>query len=165
MRIFRFRDAMVHAKTATIDGQWSTIGTANIDRLSMTGNYEINVEVIDDDMAAAMEKVFEVDLSNCVELTQGEWESRDIYRRFTEAVLAPAAPAALRCSGRPAGASAATSAGPRRGRCSPVEPDQRLHPVPVRTPRLEQLGQPVVVDRACRSAPSRRPWRRGSRRS
>ena len=50
------------------------------------------VEVIDDDMAAAMEKVFETDLSNCVELTQGEWESRDIYRRFTEAVLAPLRP-------------------------------------------------------------------------
>ena len=28
---------------------WSTVGTANIDRLSMTGNYEINVEVIDAD--------------------------------------------------------------------------------------------------------------------
>ena len=38
---------MVHAKTSTIDGRWSTVGTANIDRLVMTGNYEINVEVID----------------------------------------------------------------------------------------------------------------------
>ena len=45
--IHRFRDAMVHAKTATIDGNWTTIGTANVDRLSMTGNYEINVEIID----------------------------------------------------------------------------------------------------------------------
>ena len=43
-------------------------------------------------MATAMEKVFQTDLSNCVELTQGEWESRDIYRRFTEAVLAPLRP-------------------------------------------------------------------------
>ena len=92
VRIFRFRDAMVHAKTATIDGQWSTIGTANIDRLSMSGNYEINVEIIDDDMATSMEGIFEVDLTNSVELTQGEWESRDIYRRFTEAVLAPLRP-------------------------------------------------------------------------
>ena len=30
-------DAMVHAKTATIDGTWSTVGTANIDRLSLPG--------------------------------------------------------------------------------------------------------------------------------
>ena len=58
----------------------------------MTGNYEINVEIIDDDMAASMEGIFETDLTNSVELTQGEWESRDIYRRFTEAVLAPLRP-------------------------------------------------------------------------
>jgi cardiolipin synthase len=92
VRIFRFRDAMVHAKTATIDGSWSTIGTANVDRLSMQGNYEINVEIIDRDMARAMERIFDVDLGNSVELTAGEWESRDIYRRFTEAVLAPLRP-------------------------------------------------------------------------
>jgi cardiolipin synthase len=83
---------MVHAKTATIDGSWSTIGTANIDRLSMQGNYEINVEIIDESMAKAMEKIFEVDLTNCAELTAAEWESRDIYRRFTEAVLTPLRP-------------------------------------------------------------------------
>ena len=47
VRILRFKDAMVHAKTSTIDGTWSTVGTANVDRLSLQGNYEINVEVID----------------------------------------------------------------------------------------------------------------------
>ena len=47
VRILRFKDAMVHAKTATIDGSWATVGTANIDRLSLQGNYEINLEVID----------------------------------------------------------------------------------------------------------------------
>ena len=53
VRIFRYHDAMVHAKTATIDGRWSTVGTANIDRLSLTGNYEINLEILDDDLAEA----------------------------------------------------------------------------------------------------------------
>ncbi len=92
VRIFRFRDAMVHAKTATIDSSWSTIGTANVDRLSMQGNYEINVEFIDRDQARAMEQIFENDLTNCAELTMDEWESRDIYRRFTEAILGPLRP-------------------------------------------------------------------------
>jgi len=92
IRVFRYRDAMVHAKTATIDGSWSTVGTANVDRLSMQGNYEINVEFIDPAMARAMEKIYEADLANCAELTTGEWESRDLYRRFTEMVLAPLRP-------------------------------------------------------------------------
>jgi cardiolipin synthase A/B len=92
IRIFRFGDAMVHAKTATIDGNWSTIGTANIDRLSLTGNYEINIEIIDQTLAAQMEKIFLTDLTHTREMTIDEWESRDIYRRFTEAVLAPLRP-------------------------------------------------------------------------
>ena len=92
VRIFRFRDAMVHAKTATVDGSWSTVGTANIDRLSLQGNYEINVEIIDRDMAQALEEIFLTDQSNCLELTIGEWEARDLHRKFTESVLAPLRP-------------------------------------------------------------------------
>ena len=90
--VLRYRDAMVHAKTSTIDGTWSTVGTANIDRLSLTGNYEINVEIIDPGLAGSLEEIFRVDESNCLELTEGEWEARDIYRRFTEFVLNPLRP-------------------------------------------------------------------------
>lgn len=92
VRIFRFQGAMVHAKTSTIDGRWSTVGTANIDRLSMTGNYEINVEFIDSAFAAEMERIYETDLSNCVELTAEQWDRRGVHRRFTELVLAPLRP-------------------------------------------------------------------------
>jgi len=91
-RIFRFQEAMVHAKTATIDGQWSTVGTANLDRMSMTGNYEINVELIDADMAAELERIFQTDCSNAVELTSGEWAARGIHKKFTELFLAPLRP-------------------------------------------------------------------------
>jgi len=92
VRIFRFQGAMVHAKTSTIDGRWSTIGTANIDRLSMTGNYEINVEFVDDGLAQQMERIFETDLSNCVELTREQWAARGLHKKFTETVLAPLRP-------------------------------------------------------------------------
>jgi cardiolipin synthase len=90
--IHRFRDAMVHAKTATIDGNWTTIGTANVDRLSMSGNYEINVEIIDASLAQEMERIFETDLTNALELTIAEWEARDVYSRFTEMILKPLRP-------------------------------------------------------------------------
>jgi cardiolipin synthase len=83
---------MVHAKTSTIDGRWSTVGTANIDRLSMTGNYEINLEIIDPAMAAEMERIFETDLTNSVELTAETWAARGVHKKFTELVLAPLRP-------------------------------------------------------------------------
>jgi cardiolipin synthase len=92
VRIFRYTGAMVHAKTATIDGTWTTVGTANIDRLSMTGNYEINVEFIDRSMAAEMERIFACDLTNSVELTAAEWGGRGTHRKFAELVLAPLRP-------------------------------------------------------------------------
>jgi cardiolipin synthase len=92
VKVLRYRDAMVHAKTATIDGTWSTVGTANIDRLSLTGNYEINVEIIDPELAGSLEEIFRVDESNCLQLTEDEWEARDIYRRFTEFLLNPLRP-------------------------------------------------------------------------
>ena len=92
VKVLRYRDAMVHAKTATIDGTWSTVGTANIDRLSLTGNYEINVEIIDPRLAGSLEEIFRVDESNSLELTVDEWEARDMYRRFTEFVLNPLRP-------------------------------------------------------------------------
>jgi cardiolipin synthase A/B len=92
VRIFRFKDAMVHAKTSTVDGSWSTVGTANIDRLSLQGNYEINVEVIDHALAKELEDIWSIDESNCIELSRGEWEARDLHRRFTELVLRPLRP-------------------------------------------------------------------------
>jgi cardiolipin synthase len=92
VKILRFKGAMVHAKTATVDGTWSTVGTANIDRLSLSGNYEINVEVIDPGLAATLEKIFLVDESNCAPLTGVEWDARDLHRKFTEFVLAPLRP-------------------------------------------------------------------------
>ena len=89
VRLFLYTDAMVHAKTATADGQWSTIGTANLDRLSLTGNYEINAEVLDADLAREMEGIFLMDASNCVELTLQQWQSRSLAMKLSEAILSP----------------------------------------------------------------------------
>ena len=60
IHILGYSHAMLHAKTCTIDGQWSTVGTANIDRLSSIGNYELNVEIYSAEFAHQMELLFEV---------------------------------------------------------------------------------------------------------
>ncbi|SMC44081.1 phospholipase D-like domain-containing protein [Janibacter indicus] len=89
VRLLRFENAMVHAKTATIDGLWSTIGTANIDRLSLAGNYEVNMEILDADVAARMEEIFTLDSGNTTELTLDEWTRRPLISRVTEGILSP----------------------------------------------------------------------------
>ena len=92
IRLFLYQGAMVHAKTATIDGQWSTIGTANLDRLSLAGNYEINMEVFNPDVAKQMEEIFILDSSNTVELTEPAWARRHAMVKFSETVLTPFRP-------------------------------------------------------------------------
>ncbi len=92
VRILQYEDAMVHAKTATIDGVWSTVGTANIDRLSLTGNYEINLEILDAGVAGHLEKVFATDASNATELTRAQWSRRPYIAKACELLLAPLRP-------------------------------------------------------------------------
>lgn len=90
--ILLYSAAMIHAKTATIDGIWSTVGTANIDRLSLSFNYETNVEIIDMDFAREMENVFEADREHCEVLTSPQWQDRHPMARVAEAVLVPLRP-------------------------------------------------------------------------
>lgn len=89
VRLFRYSRAMVHAKTATVDGHWSTVGTANIDRLSLLGNYEVNLVVHDEAQARAMEEIFERDLEGCGEVTWEAWERRSTLSRIGERAMRP----------------------------------------------------------------------------
>ena len=93
MRLFAYRDVMIHAKTGTIDGAWSTLGTANLDRLSEVGNNEINVEIYDAAFAQQMEQLFECDKTNAFELTREQWSARPWFVKLSELILAPLRPA------------------------------------------------------------------------
>ena len=88
IRIFAYK-AMMHAKTCTIDGQWSTIGTANLDRLSSVGNYELNVEIYSAELARQMEILFACDKAFAVEITRARWSARPWYVKLSERILAP----------------------------------------------------------------------------
>lgn len=89
IRILLYRDAMVHSKTGVIDSTWSTIGTANLDRLSLLGNYEINIEIIDEDVAELMEEIFDNDTTNTMELNEERWARRSVMTKFTERLIHP----------------------------------------------------------------------------
>ncbi len=87
VRIFEFRGRVLHAKTATIDGEWSTVGSSNLDALSLLHNLEVNVVVRDRAFAAAMERLFEEDLQSCVEITKAEWANRGPLERLLSYVF------------------------------------------------------------------------------
>ena len=89
IRIFGYTYAMLHAKTCTVDGHWVTLGTANLDRLSSIGNFEINVEIYSDELARQMQALFKSDTTDMFELTLKGWNGRPLYTKLSERILAP----------------------------------------------------------------------------
>ena len=59
VRIYEYRPAFLHAKVACVDGEWSTVGSSNIDPLSLLLNLEANVVVRDAGFAAQLTQRFE----------------------------------------------------------------------------------------------------------
>lgn len=84
VRIFEHRDALLHAKTAVIDGVWSTIGSSNIDWRSFCHKDEINSIIIGESFGAEMTRVFNDDLAAAVEVTATDWAQRDAADRLRE---------------------------------------------------------------------------------
>lgn len=89
IRIFERTGTMIHAKTAVIDGIWSTIGSCNIDNRSFLLNYECNVAVYDKLFGNAMEVIFEEDLADCEEITLEVWKKRSWWKRLRNKLLIP----------------------------------------------------------------------------
>ncbi|OKL46112.1 cardiolipin synthase B [Boudabousia liubingyangii] len=89
IQIWLYQHAMVHAKTATIDGRWTTVGTANIDRLSLQGNFEVNVILTGKEPAQVMEKVFLKDMSTARELKLKKWANRPRFWLLIERIVRP----------------------------------------------------------------------------
>ncbi len=81
VRLFEWEGRVLHAKTATVDRTWSTIGSSNLDRQSLRFNLEVNVIVRDSAFAGAMEGMFYQDLGSCREITLDNWEKRSIWER------------------------------------------------------------------------------------
>lgn len=92
VRIFLYRHFMLHAKTCVVDRAWVTVGTANLDRWSMLGNYEISLELRSSRLADQMADVFELDLGNCAEVRLEGWRRRPLTWRVAERVLRSLAP-------------------------------------------------------------------------
>jgi cardiolipin synthase len=84
IKVYERKSAMLHAKTAVIDGVWSTIGSTNLDMRSFLHNDEINAIVLNADFAERMEALFQRDLQESDEITLDQWNRRGLYERVRE---------------------------------------------------------------------------------
>lgn len=84
VKIYERRDALLHAKTAVVDGVWSTVGSSNMDWRSFALNYEVNAVVLGPEFAADMEALFQRDVTESVRITPEAWRARGVDDRFME---------------------------------------------------------------------------------
>ena len=84
VKIYERGDALLHSKTALIDGVWSTIGSTNLDWRSFLHNDEINAIVLSPEFGAQMNAMFEKDLAASKQITLESWRDRSLAMRLKE---------------------------------------------------------------------------------
>jgi cardiolipin synthase len=84
VKIHERRGALLHAKTALIDGVWSTVGSTNLDWRSFLYNDEINAVVLGQDFGARMQAMFDADLEASEAITLDQWQRRPLDDRVKE---------------------------------------------------------------------------------
>ena len=84
VRIFEWDESVLHAKTAVVDGLWSTIGTFNFDYMSLRMNLEVNVSVLDAPFAGRLEASFLEDFDHCREVSLVDFRFRPLGQRLLE---------------------------------------------------------------------------------
>lgn len=78
VQIYEHKTSLLHAKTAVIDGIWSTVGSTNLDYLSLLHNDEVNAVILDKEFAREMEQMFAKDLADSRPILQEDWQKRGV---------------------------------------------------------------------------------------
>lgn len=86
VKLHERREALLHSKTAIIDGVWSTIGSTNLDWRSFLHNEEVNAVILGQGFGAQMQAMFESDLASSTPITLEQWERRSLTDRLREAL-------------------------------------------------------------------------------
>jgi cardiolipin synthase len=82
VKLYEHGTSLLHAKTAVIDNVWSTVGSTNMDFLSMLNNDEVNAVILSKEFAAEMEKMFARDLGDSRQIHWDEWKKQPWLSRF-----------------------------------------------------------------------------------
>lgn len=92
VKIYERRGALLHAKTAVVDGVWSCVGSSNLDWRSALDNDEINAVILGREFAQQMQAAFASDMaaSDVIELAQ--WKRRPVLPRLKELAARLGAP-------------------------------------------------------------------------
>jgi cardiolipin synthase len=84
IEISEYQPTMMHTKAIVADGVLSMFGSANFDNRSMELNDELNVAVLNPDLAARLTQDMNDDLRRARRLTLSEWRRRPLLQKTRE---------------------------------------------------------------------------------
>ncbi|MEW9675652.1 cardiolipin synthase [Lentibacillus sp. L22] len=84
--VFIYQHGFLHAKMIIVDGEISSVGTANIDVRSFRLNFEVNAFLYDTGIAEKLVAAFEYDISLSTQMTKKLYEKRSLGIRFKESL-------------------------------------------------------------------------------
>lgn len=83
-RCYTYDNGFLHAKTMTVDGLVTCVGTANMDIRSFQLNFEVNATVYSSRTTRTMEEAFLNDIRKCTLVTRLKYEERSMWIRVKE---------------------------------------------------------------------------------
>jgi cardiolipin synthase len=90
IRIYIYdKRTVLHAKTGVADDMWGSVGSANIDNLSLLLNFEGNLRSSDPLFIADLKQQFMDDISKSRLLTKEDWVARPILLKVLEIITWP----------------------------------------------------------------------------
>ena len=87
VEVYEYQPTMLHAKTMSVDGCWSAVGSANFDNRSFQLNDEATLCVSSTDFAEQLTAQFERDLEVSDRIEPERWNGRGPVQRAQEAAL------------------------------------------------------------------------------
>jgi cardiolipin synthase len=84
VKIYERHSALLHAKTAVVDGVWSCVGSSNLDWRSAVDNDELNAVILSREFAQQMLTTYEFDQMQSDEIVLEQWKQRSLRERCKE---------------------------------------------------------------------------------
>jgi cardiolipin synthase A/B len=84
VKIYERRGALLHAKTALVDGVWSCVGSSNLDWRSALDNDEVNAVILGREFGAQMLAAFTADIAASDAIDLATWSRRPLLPRLKE---------------------------------------------------------------------------------
>ncbi len=86
VKIYEYQPTFIHAKSIIIDGEWSVIGSANMDNRSRKLNEENIFGISDKAFGAKLENIFIENLSHARQIDLAQWEKRGLWQHIKEII-------------------------------------------------------------------------------